>query len=229
MLRWDKSCDHFAFQTRLRSLRAEGDERWDCDCAPSKRGETKLHAPGKCHRNSSYISSEVRWSWGWKLLWLMSSDCFWVWFTYCLLGSFYQKAAGEASISLKQNCLELSGENKASTVLPWLKSQPGGRSQTCFLLLPKQVLFFSPSSSYEVDKESSRQPYERDEPDHPRELQYFCVHLQMWMAQVAAVLPEPAKAWYSRNWFLSRYPVLVSEFFPSLKHIFIQYTQLPWF
>lgn len=68
-----------------------------------------------------------------------------------------------------------------------------------FLAFAKTSTFFFLSNSCEVDKESSRQPCERDEPDHPIKLQYFFVHLQMRMVQVAAVLAEPAKAGYSRS------------------------------
>lgn len=135
---------------------------------------------------------------------------------------FTKKQLVKPLFLLNKTVLNFQGRTRPSLCWPWLKSQPGGRSQTCFLLLQKQVLFFFLSNSCEVDKESSRQPCERDEPDHPIKLQYFFVHLQMQMAQVAAVLAEPAKAGYSRSWFPSCYPVLVPGFFTSLKFIFIQ-------
>lgn len=60
---------------------------------------------------------------------------------------------------------------------------------------------------------SSHQPYERKEPVHFVKLQYFCVHLQMWTAEVAAALAEPTKVVYSRWLFPSSYTVQVLCFF----------------
>lgn len=56
---------------------------------------------------------------------------------------FTKKQLVKPLFLLNKTVLNFQGRTRLSLCWPWLKSQPGGRSQTCFLLLQKQVLFFS--------------------------------------------------------------------------------------
>lgn len=101
---------------------------------------------------------------------------------------------------LNKTVLNFQGRTRLSLCQPWLKSQPGGRSKTSFLAFAKaNLFFFSPAVAVKWTKEvSSHQPYERKEPVPFVKPQYFCVHLQMWTAEVAAAPAEPTKVVYSR-------------------------------
>jgi len=112
------------------------------------------------------------------------------------------------SISTKRNCLELREENNVFTVL-FLTEIPARREKSdlflafakariVFLLFFSNFFFFSVAVKW-AKKVSSHQPYERKDPVHPIKLQYLCIPLHVWRAEVAVVLAEPAKVVHSRS------------------------------
>lgn len=89
---------------------------------------------------------------------------------------FTKKQLVKPLFPLNKTVLNFQGRTRPSLCcLDWKPSQEGEvRPVSCFY---KSKYFFSPSNCCEGDKGSSRQPCDRDEPDHPIKLQYFCVHL----------------------------------------------------